>query len=73
LKSCLDTHTHEASPTKTRKIVEQTPEKAVHIPGKQSRATKVRDLASDIHGTGDSALSKLERASGVSKVIDLDL
>jgi hypothetical protein len=54
LKSSLDTHTFEPSPTKA--LANQTPEKHVHIPGKSSRATKVRDLASDIHGTGESAL-----------------
>ena len=32
----------------------ETPEKPVIIPGKQSRATKIRDLSSDILCTGNT-------------------
>lgn len=47
----------------------ETPEKTVMIPGKASRATKVRDLSSDIHYTG----STIQRFNDVKATTVVDL
>lgn len=42
------------------------------IPGPPATATKMRDLSSDILGTGDS-IAKYQQANAKSTVVDLDL
>jgi len=51
LRSALDTHNYEASPIRETEV-DNGPQ--VTVPGKHSRATKIRDLSSDILGTGNT-------------------
>ena len=51
MKSALDTHSYEAGQFLKEP---ETPEKPVIIPGKHSRATKIKDLSSDVLGTGNT-------------------
>jgi hypothetical protein len=44
----------------------------VTIPGKHSRATKIRDLSSDILGTGN-AIQAYSKADNQTVVVDLDV
>ena len=52
MKSSLDTHDYDASPV----IQNQKPETSynVTIPGTNSMATKLKDLSSDVLGTGNT-------------------
>lgn len=51
MKSCLDTHNYLASPV--RQTEQPDNSLAVTIPGQHSTATKIRDLSSDVLGTGN--------------------
>lgn len=69
MKSSLDTHTYDSEQFRQCKTeVDQDP---ITIQGKTSRATKVKDLSSDILGTGNT-LSKYNEIKQTT-VVDLDV
>lgn len=56
MRSALDTHDYEPNPYPTQQQEMQSPVKQppVTLNVKKSRAVKVRDLSSDLLGTGDT-------------------
>ncbi len=73
LSSALDTHSF-TSPSKQSGPAPkmQTPDKTGEMVKKQSRAAKVRDLSSDLLGTGETTAKYLDK-SHKNEVYDLDL
>lgn len=70
MKSCLDTHNYLAS--SVRQTEQPDNSLAVTIPGQHSTATKIRDLSSDVLGTGN-AIQHYQNADREAVIVDLDL
>lgn len=71
MKSALDTHNYQPSDFNN---VDVTPEKAaLTVNCKPSMATKIRDLSSDILGTGDSMQKHFDADHTKNQVVDLDI
>ncbi len=66
----MDTHSYEADQFKTFQP-EPSSEPIVAIPGSAPKATKIRDLSSDIHGVGNT-LAKYNEIKE-TYIVDLDL
>ncbi|CDW87720.1 UNKNOWN [Stylonychia lemnae] len=70
LKSSLDTHNYDASPV--RQTEQQDNSISVTIPGKHSMATKLKDLSSDVLGTGNT-INHYNAADRETVLVDLDV
>lgn len=70
LKSSLDTHNYDASPMIQQE--QQDNSISVTIPGKSSMATKIKDLSSDVLGTGNT-INHYNAAERETVLVDLDV
>jgi hypothetical protein len=70
LKSSLDTHNYDASPVRQTEQPENSYN--VTIPGTNSMATKLKDLSSDVLGTGNT-IKHYQNANKETILVDLDL
>lgn len=72
MRSALDTHEYEAQPYKAVQDEPMSPEKTLTLSCKKSTAVKVRDLSSNVFGTGDS-LTKYAQPGSETILVDLDI
>lgn len=70
LRSALDNHEYVASPV--RQVEQPDNSVQVVVPGKQTMATKMKDLSSDVLGTGNT-IQHYNAADRQTLIVDLDV
>mmetsp|Transcript_5178 Transcript_5178/g.3870 ORF Transcript_5178/g.3870 Transcript_5178/m.3870 type:complete len:142 (+) Transcript_5178:197-622(+) len=73
MRSALDTHDYKEYDSRSQSVL-QSPEKPrMNIQAKQSRATKLRDLSSNVLGNNDDIQKHFEADNSKNVIVDWDL